>query len=43
MPKGLVFQEYRNPIQVGWKGWIENNKGNIVAFIKLDGRVVTEW
>jgi hypothetical protein len=40
MPKNLVFQEYKNPVAAGWKGWIENAKGNVVAFVKLDGRVV---
>lgn len=43
MEKGLVFEEYRNPITVGWKGWIENAAGNVIAFVKLDGRIVTQW
>lgn len=42
MQEGLVFQEYRNPITTGWKGWIENREGNVIAFVKLDGRII-EW
>ena len=40
-----IFQGYRfvkhvNPIQSNVQGWIENEHGNIVAVVKLDGRIV---
>jgi hypothetical protein len=43
MQQGLKFEAYADPLNTGWIGWIENPKGNVVAFIKLDGRIITDW
>ena len=40
MFEGYTFFEHTNPIQSGYKGYILNEKGNIVAYIKLDGRIL---
>ena len=29
--------------KVGWKGWIETCKGDVVGFIKLDGKIIFNW
>ena len=35
-----MFVAYRNPTKVGWLGWFEDDKGESIAFVGLDGRVV---
>lgn len=39
--KGYTFFEHTYPIESGYKGYILNQKGNIVAFVKLDGRIIS--
>ncbi len=39
----MKFKQYKYPKEVGWLGWIENCKGNCVAFIQLDGLLIFEW
>jgi len=39
---GYTFFEHPNPIQSGVKGYILNNRGNIVAYIKLSGNIVSK-
>jgi len=39
----MIFQEYRKPQQVGWKGWVENANGTVIAFVRLNGEIVTLW
>lgn len=34
---------YSNPQSTGWHGWLEDCKGNVIGFIKLDGLVVFDW
>lgn len=34
---------YKYPESVEWRGWVENCKGQVVGFIKLDGAIVWEW
>ena len=36
-----TFFEHTYPIESGYKGYILNNKGNIVAVVKLDGRIIS--
>lgn len=40
MFEGYTFFEHANPIQSGYKGYILNEKGNIIAYIKLDGKIL---
>ena len=37
--KGCKFIKHINPMVSGWVGWIENEQGNIIAIIKVDGRI----
>lgn len=37
------FIEYRSPHKTGWKGWIEDQAGKVIAFVRLNGEVVTDW
>jgi len=39
----MVVKLYNNPEGAGWMGWIENGKGETIAFITLDGSVVWGW
>lgn len=41
MLKGFRYIEHTNPIKEGKKGYILNEKGNAIAYIKLDGRIIT--
>lgn len=40
MFEGYSFFEHTYPIESGYKGYILNEKGNIVAVVKLDGRII---
>lgn len=34
---------YANGEQAGFKGYIQNNKGKIVGFVKVNGNIITKW
>lgn len=36
------YVEHNNPIQAGFKGFILNEKGNVIAYIKLCGGITTQ-
>lgn len=39
----MRYFEYSNPKGAGWKGWLENANGDVVAFVTLDGHVRFDW
>jgi len=39
----MFYKQYSNPKGVGWLGWIETCKGRVIAFVKLNGKVVWDW
>ena len=39
----MILKLYRNPKQVGWRGWVETLRGDLVAFVKLDGTFQFDW
>lgn len=36
----MRFKGYSKPHQVGWLGWVEDENGNLIGFVGLDGRLV---
>lgn len=41
MENAYRFIDHSNPIKTGYKGYILNENGNIFAYVKLDGRIIT--
>lgn len=39
MLENCRFVKHSNPIQSNWIGWIENSKGQLVAIVKLSGKI----
>lgn len=40
----MRYKEYSPNSQVGhWKGWIENDNGVAIGFVKNTGEIVTSW
>jgi hypothetical protein len=35
-----MLKLYSNPKNVGWLGWFEDNVGNVLAFVTLDGMII---
>ncbi len=38
----MVFKEYKNPEETNWRGWLENGNGDVIGFVKLDGKISFE-
>jgi len=36
----MAFKAYHRPHLVGWLGWFEDQDGNTVGFLALDGKFV---
>jgi len=34
---------YRYPKETQWLGWLENGKGDVIAFVSLIGEIVWDW
>jgi len=39
----MILKQYSNPKGTGWLGWIENQRGRVLAFIRLTGEIVWDW
>ncbi len=39
----MKIRLYSNPKGTGWMGWIDNCKGQVIGFIRLDGSLIWEW
>ena len=35
-----MLKLYSNPDNVGWLGWFDNEEGNVIAFVTLEGRII---
>ncbi len=36
-----MLKLYKNPKSVGWMGWFEDGDGNALAFVTLEGVIVS--
>ncbi len=39
----MKLKLYSQPIGTGWLGWVENGRGDVIAFVSLNGKVVWDW
>lgn len=39
----MKYYQYSKGSDTGYQGWIENENGEAIAFIKDNGDVVTQW
>ena len=37
----VMLKLYKNPKSVGWLGWFENSAGKALAFVTLEGIIVS--
>lgn len=33
----MTFKAYSKPHRVGWLGWVDDEDGNLIGFVGLDG------
>lgn len=41
MFKGCIYMKHTNPIKEGKQGFILNKEGHVIAFVKLDGSIIS--
>ena len=39
----MKLKMYSHPSETEWLGWVENGRGDIIAFVSLDGEVIWDW
>lgn len=39
----MVYRDYKNPSNVGFKGWGENAQGTAIGFVRLNGEIAFSW
>lgn len=37
----MIYKEYLNGPQAGFRGWIENEQGEAIGFVRADG--IMDW
>jgi len=39
----MKLKLYSYPKETEWLGWLENKRGDIIAFVSLTGETVWDW